>query len=152
MTVFLLVLSMSFKGAEVPFTIIETGFFVEEPVLAAVSSNAEWAELFERFTVPPEIGMLEYPPTFPVFVDFESELLIVVGLGKSADVGAENNPSIQIDSLIILNDSLFVHCSAIIPEEGAFSTLGGFVYPSCMAVIERTEAVPVFVTTSGSGM
>ncbi|MFO7627753.1 MAG: hypothetical protein R6V62_10870 [Candidatus Fermentibacteraceae bacterium] len=152
MTVLLILLFMPFEGGLEPFTILETRFFVEEPVQAVVRTNAEWAGLFERFTVPPEIGMLEYPPTFPAFVDFETEMLIVVGLGKSADVGAENNPSVQIDSLILCNDSLFVHFSASGPEHGMFSSLGGFVYPSCMAVIERTEAVPVFVPASGSGM
>lgn len=152
MTVLLLILSMSFKGAEVPFTIIETGFFVEEPVQAVVRTTAEWAGLFEQFTVPTEIGMLEYPPTFPSFVDFDTGMLIIVGLGKSTDVGAGNNPSVRIDSLMLRNDSLFVHYTTSVPDEGAFYTAGGFVYPSCMAVVERTGAVPVFVPTSGSGM
>lgn len=152
MTVFLLLSTVSFKGVAVPFTILEPGFSVEEPVHALVGTSAEWAGLFERFTVPSEIGMLEYPPTLPASVDFDTEMLIVVGLGKSPDAGSENNPSVRIDSLILLNDSMFVHFSANGPEQGLFSTLGGFVYPSCMAVIERTDAVPVFVPTSGSGM
>lgn len=152
MTVILALVIMFFRGIDVPFTSPEAGFYVEEPVQAVVKTTAEWAELFERFTVPSEIGMLEYPPTFPAFVDFDKEMLIIVGLGESADVGTENNPSVRIDSLILRNDSLFVHFSASGLEQGAFSTLGGFVYPSCMAVVERTVAVPVFVPTSGSGM
>lgn len=152
MTVLLILPFMSFEGVEVPFTSLETRFFVEEPIQAVVGTNAEWAGLFERFTVPPEIGMLEYPPPFPAFVDFETEMLIILGLGRSPDVGVENNPCIRIDSLILRNDSLFVQFSASGPEQGVFSTLGGFVYPSCMVVIERTDAVPVFVPTSGYGM
>jgi hypothetical protein len=152
MTAQMILVLMFSNGVEVPFTIPGTGLSLEEPVQVVVGTNAEWAGLFERFTVPSEIGMLEYPPAFPVFVDFDTELLIVVGLGRFPDVGSENNPSVQIDSLILCNDSLFVHFSAIVPEQGVFSTLGGFVYPSCMAVIEKTDAVPVFVPTSGYGM
>lgn len=152
MTVFLFLCATSFKGVAVPFAVFEYGFYAEEPVQGVVRNTTEWADLFERFTVPPEIGMLEYPPVSPAFVDFETEMLIILGLGRSPDVGAENNPCISIDSLILRDDSMFVHFSTSGPEPGVFSTLGGFVYPSCTAVIERTDAVPVFVPTSGYGM
>jgi len=152
MSVFPMLILMSFKGVEVPFTILGTAFQVEEPVQAVVGSHAEWAGLFEHLTIPSGIGMLEYPPVLPAFVDFETRMLVIVGLGKTADVGAGNNRSICIDSLFVLEDVLYVHYSASGPEDCGSSTLGGFVYPSCMAVIERAGVTPVFISTPGSGI
>jgi hypothetical protein len=151
MVILLLLAAQPNDWVEVPFQLLEGGPAFEEPVQAVIRDTEEWAGLFETFTIPPEIGMLEFPPSSPD-VDFGSEMLIVLGIGRRADVGGEFNPAVAVEGVLLLGDSLFISFSETPAEPGLLSSTGGFVYPVCMAVVQRLSATPVFVPNSPRGI
>jgi hypothetical protein len=133
---------------DIPFHVLDSNLWLEEPVLELVRSPEDWAGLFERFSVPTEMGMREYPPRSPGPVDFGSEMLVVIGLGRVDRIGPELCARVWVDSVTLEGDSLYVYFSETTVESGQYLMLGEFVYPSCLAVLERVDASPVFVPST----
>lgn len=140
-----LMIFLAAQLTDLPFKLLGSGVQFQEPVRAVVRTADDWAALFQSYTVPTDLPMLDHPPPVPEGVDLESGMLIIIGLGRTGDAGPEGNASVTIDWIRSSGDSLLVGFTVFQPQPGLYSTLGGSIYPSCMAVVPLAGGEPVFM-------